>query len=378
MENMMKKSTIIALVLAALTAVLPTACSRPAAEAEAAAAEPHEEKAAGTVVLTPAAVAGGGLTFDTVRTIEAPQTITALGELELDARRVAGAAARASGRLEKVAAYVGDRVAAGSVLAEIYSRDYLAVQAEVAQAASRLARLRGQADEPAARDFLEAARRKLAPYGDSPAETDALVASGTLKPLLAVRAPIAGVVLESRAIPGTAVEEGADLFRLADPSTLWASLHLTEKALAFAKPGMEAIIRTAAFPGRDFPGRLVLVGAVMEPAARTIEARVALANPGLALKPGMYVEAVLASVEKRRVLTAASDAVHEFSGGRVVFVRTGETTFVLRPVETGEMIGSRVEIRSGLAEGDVVVAAGSFLIKSELMKASLGDEHGHD
>ncbi len=374
----MKKSPIIALVLAVLTAVIPTACSRPNGEAGASAAEPHEEKAAGTVVLTPAAVTGGGLTFDTVRTIEAPQTITALGELELDARRVAGAAARASGRLEKVAAYIGDRVAAGSVLAEIYSRDYLAVQAEVAQAASRLARLRGQADEPAARDFLEAARRKLAPYGDSQAAIDALVASGAPKPLLAVRAPMAGVVLESRAIPGTAVEEGADLFRLADPSSLWARLHLTEKALAFAKPGMAAIIRTAAFPGRDFPGRLVLVGAVMEPAARTIEARVTLANPGLALKPGMYVEAVLASVEKRRVLTAASDAVHEFAGGRVVFVRTGETTFVLRPVETGEAIGSRVEIRSGLAEGEVVVAAGSFLIKSELMKASLGDEHGHD
>lgn len=373
----MKKLLTFVLVLAAPAALFLSACRGQAGD-PAGAAEVHEEAEAGTVSLSPAAVAGGGLLFEAARIIESPVSVVALGDLELDARRVADASARSAGLLEKVSAFLGDRVTAGAVLAEIYSREYLADQAEVLQAAARLARLRGRADEPAARAFLEAARRKLQPYGVAAAEVDDLIASGTPRPLLAVRAPLSGIILESRAVPGAAVEAGADLFRLADPSTLWACVHLTEKDLPLARPGMRTVIRTAAFPGREFHGRLVLVGAVMEEAARTVEARVELANPGLVLKPGMYVEAVLASSERRRILTVPVDAVQEFAFGRIVFVRTGEASFALRPVETGEVIGPRIEIRAGLAEGEVVVAAGSFLVKSEMMKASLKDDHGHD
>jgi len=328
---------------------------------------------AGTVILTPEAVAGGGIAVEAARTIELARTVKALGELEFDARRVAGVAARAAGRIERLAAYAGERVSAGAVLAELYSPDYLAVQAEVLQAAARVARLKGQPDETAARSFLEAARRKLAPFGPAPDEIDALVNSGEPRPLLVVRAPIDGIVLESKAISGAAVAEGADLFRLADPSTLWACVHLTEKDLATVRPGMEATVRTQAYPGREFPGRLVLVGASMDASTRTVEGRVALPNPDGSLKPGMYVEAVLISNNRRPVLTIPASAVQEFTSGRIVFVQTGPTSFTLRPIMTGEILGLRIEILAGLTEGEVVVSTGSFLLKSEMMKAGLGD-----
>jgi multidrug efflux pump subunit AcrA (membrane-fusion protein) len=92
----------------------------------------------------------------------------------------------------------------------------------------------------------------------------------------------------------------------------------------------------------------------------------------------MYVEAVLISNNRRPVLTVPASAVQEFTSGRIVFVQTGPTTFTLRPIMTGETIGLRIEILAGLVEGELVVSAGSFLLKSEMMKAGLGDEHGHD
>ncbi len=372
----MKKYFAYALILALLAAASASACKRTAetsADPRAGEKAAPAGAAAGIVNLTPEAVAGGGIVVEAAQTIERPRTVKVLGELEFDARRLAGVAARAAGRIERLAAFAGDRVAAGAVLAEIYSPDYLAVQAEVLQAAARVARLAGRPEEAAARSFLDAARRKLAPFGLSPDEIDALVASAEPRPRLAVRAPISGFVLESKAMAGAAVPEGADLFKLGDSSLLWGCVHLTEKDLDAVKPGMTATIRTQAYPGRTFPGRLVLIGAVMDASTRTIEARIELGNPDGTLRPGMYVEAWLASAERRPILTVPASAVQEYGSGRIVFVRVGPGAFALRPVETGEILEGRIEILAGLAEGEFVVTSGSFKLKSELMKASLGD-----
>lgn len=377
----MKKTIAIVLTLTLAIMAAGPACRKaaaPIADEPAGEADSHDEASAGTVNLTPEAVAGGGIAVEPVLLSEVARTVSALGEIEFDARRVAGAAARASGRIERVTAFVGDRVAAGATLAQIYSQDFLAAQAEVLQAAGRVARLAGRPDEAAARSFLEASRRKLAPYGPTKSEIDALIASGAPLPLLAVRAPIGGLVLESRAVPGTAVADGADLFKLADPSTVWACLHLTEQDLASVRSGMEATIRAKAYPDREFRGRLTLVGSTMDASTRTVKGRVVLANPDGRLKPGMFVEAALASAERRPVLTVPSGAIQEFASGRIVFVQSGPAAFTLRPVETGGTFGDRIEITAGLESGEAVVAAGSFLLKSEMMKASLRDEHGHD
>jgi RND family efflux transporter MFP subunit len=153
---------------------------------------------------------------------------------------------------------------------------------------------------------------------------------------------------------------------------------LTEKDLAAVRPGMAAAIRTQAYPDREFSGRLILIGASMDASTRTVEGRIEIPNRDGTLKPGMYIEAWLESSERRPVLTVPASAVQEFASGRIVFVRTAPTAFVLRPVETGGTLEGRIEIRAGLAEGEAVVIAGGFLLKSEMMKASLGDEHGHD
>jgi len=332
-----------------------------------------ESPPAGTVILTPESIAAGGIAVASSRMINVAGLVRALGEIEFDARRLAIVTARTEGRLERIGAYLGDPAAAGQILAEIFSQDYLALQAEVIQSSRQLERVRGDKDEPGALAMLGAARKKLIPLGLTDAEIDALVAEKSVRPFLPVRAAIAGVIIESNAIAGSHVASGASLFKIADPSILWACINIYEKDLAVIRPGMKAVLHTQAYRGEEFRGRLVLVGETMDAKTRTVEGRIEVPNPTRRLKPGMYIEASLETPEERRVLVVPESAVQEFQARTVVFVQAGPTSFVLRPVETGEHTGGIVEIAQGLKEGEKVVTSGSFLIKSEMLKKSLGD-----
>ncbi len=354
-------------------------CSRPGAApddsetAASAAAATGETSAAGTIRLSEEAVRAGGIAVEPVRAAETVTRIAATGEVEFDPRRLVSLTARAEGRIERVAAYRGDRVAAGQALAEIYSRDFLALQADVVQAAERVRRLKGTPDEAGAAAFLEAAKAKLVPLGLTPAEADAIAVSKTARETLTVRSPLAGRVIEQSAVAGDAVAPGAPLFRVADLSTVWARVRVRETDLGAVAPGVDVVLRMQAYPGEEFRGRLTLLEAVMDEKTRTVEARVEAPNPAGKLRPGMFVEASIPAGGTRRVLQVPESALQEMPTGPAVFVRTAPGTFALRPVEAGERSGARVEIVRGLAEGEEVVTAGSFVLKSELLKGSLGD-----
>lgn len=371
MKTKKENPAIFAILIAA--ALLFAGCRSGEPEPASAGVETGAAVPSGTVILSAQAVADGGIsTAEAIRTA-LTDVIKAPGELEFNARRLAVVSARARGRLERVAAVSGERVESGRVLAEIDSREYLASQAEVLQAAAREARLRGEPEEPAAKAVLLAARRKLHPLGLTDAEIDELIAAGEPRPFLQLRAAISGTIIEAPALVGAQVEAGDLLFKLADPSSLWARVHVFEKDLAAFAAGLEARLRTEAYPGREFPGRVILVGAVMDQQTRTVDGLIEVRNPDGLLRAGMYVEAEITAAISRTALIVPPSALQEFQSRPVVFVRTGPTTFVLREVATGARTDEGIEIRSGLAAGETVVTTGSFLLKSELLKSSLGD-----
>ena len=308
----MKKHILLLLTISVLLAAASWACRRAPAPAS---AETEAGEAptvpVGTVSLTPESMKGGGIAVEAARMIDAARTVRALGEFEFDPRRMAEVSARTAGRIEKLGAYLGDRVAAGQVLAEVYSPDYLALQSEVLLAAERAVRLKGDPDGPSAASFLNASRKKLLPLGLAEGEIDALLSTRDVRPTLALRAPISGVVIAARAIAGGQVDAAATLFQIADPSTLWACVHIYEKDLGSVRTGLEAILATQAYPGSAFKGRLVFIGATMDDKTRTIEGRIEVANPDGKLKPGMFVEASLRTPEDRRVLVVPEGAVQE-------------------------------------------------------------------
>jgi RND family efflux transporter MFP subunit len=367
---------------AALTALLIVPGCRGKSAPDAAPADQEPEHAAAPrtfVTLTPAAMAAADIKTEPAMTRALGRRITAPGEVEFNARRLAHLTARTAGRVERVFAVKGDRVSQGQVLAEVYSSDYMAIQAEYLQAAERAKRLAGDpAEAGPSRALLEAARERLLLVGAAAADVDALEASRAPRPLLVIRASLAGTVLESGVLSGAHVELGTSLFRLADLSTLWACLHLQERDLESVKAGAAVDLRTQAYPGRTFRGRLVLVGDVVDPATRTVEGRVEIPNPEGKLKAGMYVEASLAAAGERTGLAVPESSVQDDEGRAVVFVKTGERTFTLRGVSVGERAAGWVEIVEGLSEGEQVVTSGAFLLESELRKGGLEDEHGHD
>lgn len=305
--------------------------------------------------------------------------VTAAGEIEFNARRLVHLTARTPGRVERVLVVRGDRIREGQVLAEIYSPDYLTLQAEYLLAAERAKR---QAGDPAeagqARALLDSSRNRLLLLGASPAEVEELAALAIPRPLLPVRATLSGTVIEAGILAGDQVDLGTNLFRLADLATLWACLHIQEKDLSSVKAGAEAVLRTQAYPGEDFRGRLVLVGDVVDAGTRTVEGRIEVPNPFGKLKPGMYVDGSVAAAGERSVLAVPEASLQDDEGHAVIFVKTGERTFARREVKPGERFSGYVEILGGLAEGEIVVTSGGFLLKSELRKGGLGDEHGHD
>lgn len=370
---------ILAAALAAVIALAACRNGRAPEAAEPAEAHAHEAGTPASVTLTDEAAAAAGIRTETAALQPLARRIAAPGELEWNARRVVHLTARAAGRLERVAVVAGDRVRPGQVLAEIYSPDVQTLQAEYLQAAARARRLASNAAEEApARAVLDAARERLAVVGFSAEDVAALDSAASPRPLLAVRAPRSGTVVESAVVAGDAVGLGASLFRLADPSVLWACLHIREQDLAVVAAGAEVVLRTQAYPGEEFRGRLVLVGDVVDAATRTVEGRVEIANPGGRLKAGMYVDASAAAAGERMALAVPEAAVQDDDGRPIVFVRTGERAFVRREVRTGERLAGLVEILAGVAAGEPVVTAGGFLLKSELRKGSLEDEHGHD
>jgi len=362
-----------------LSAILVTSGCRAKAGAglQEASAAPASERAAApdSVTLTPEAIASAD-----IKTVEAEvrtvgRRITAVGEIEWNARRLVHLTSRTAGRLERVLVVRGDRVRPGQVLAEIHSPDYLALQAEYLQAAARARRHAGDPqEETAASAFLAGARERLSLLGASAPEIEALDASAPPQPLLAVRAPFAGTVLESAVVTGEAVELGSSLFRLADPSMLWAALRIQEKDVGAAKAGAEVVLTAHALPGEEFRGRLVLVGDVVDSATRTVEGRVEVANAAGRLRPGMYIEGTAAAGGERPALVVPEASVQDDDGRPIVFVRTGERTFTRRAVKAGPRFAGTVEILEGLAAGEPVVTSGSFLLKSELRKGSLGED----
>jgi len=342
--------------------------------------EEHAPEAArASVALTPEAVEAADIrtTPAAIRVIR--RRITAPGELEWNARRLAHLTARTEGRVERVLAFAGDRVHAGQILAEIYSPDYMAIQAEYLQAADRAARYAGDpAEAGTAKAILESARERLLLVGATAADVDALRASPVPRPVLPVRAAWSGTVIEASVLPGDHVELGSNLFRLADLSMLWAGLRIRERDLPALKSGAEVEIRTQAYPGEVFRGRLILIGDAVDTETRTVISRAEVPNPGGRLKTGMYVEAVFEGSGERKALVVPESAIQDDEGKSVVFVRTGERTFTRRAVVAGEQLSDTVEITEGLAEGEEVVVSGGFLLESEIHKDDLEDEHGHD
>lgn len=196
---------------------------------------------------------------------------------------------------------------------------------------------------------------------------------------LSVRAPMAGTVIEKHAVRGEMVEAGKNLMFISDLSSVWVWANVQSRDLAALltaeKHGPAAVeVTVSAFPDRQFNGTLDYVSATMDEQTRTVRVRATVANPDLALRPGMFCEAAISTSngQSEEVLVAPRAAVLSDEGTSFVFKHWKDDFFVRQNVRKGREFSGMVEIRDGLNPGDTVIAEGAFLLKSDVLREKMG------
>jgi cobalt-zinc-cadmium efflux system membrane fusion protein len=315
-----------------------------------------------------------------------------LGELHVDEDRYAEVASPIAAQAVRLRAAPGDVVAAGQPLVELASLevgkargDHRAAEARRALAAQALARKRGLAEEQIApRREVEEAEAELRSAEATLASASTTLESLGLSPAgegggFALRAPVAGSVLERGVVRGQVVEPGRVLFRIGDLSALWLIAHASERDALRVPAGGSARVSFPALPGRSFTGRVMLVGKQVDAASRTIPVRLAVTNEDGLLRPGMSATAWLPIGGGEPLLAVPAAALQRLHDAWCVFVPgAAEGAFEVRRVARGRDLGGEVEILSGLAAGETVVVEGAFLLKAEGEKAEgEGGHHDH-
>lgn len=314
--------------------------------------------------------AQGGVTIDPrmqqslgVRTAEARKvtlapSIEAVGNVAYNERESAVVQARSNGFVERLYARASlDPVRKGQALAELYVPDWVAAQEEYLS----VRRMQGTRMEA----LVDGARQRMRLAGMSEEQIRTIESTGKVHPRLTITAPMAGVIAELGAREGMTVMPGAMLFRISGLDTVWVNAELRESEAAQVRPGTIVEARAAALPERVFKGKVSAILPEVNATTRTLKARVELANPGTALKPGMFVTVDFTPSARRETLVVPSEAVIRTGTRAVVIVAQGEGKFAPAEVETGVEANGETEIRKGVEAGEKVVLSGQFLIDSE-------------
>jgi Cu(I)/Ag(I) efflux system membrane fusion protein len=317
---------------------------------------------AGTVSISPRIQQSLGVRTAEVKKGAMNVAVEAVGNTAWNERDVAVVQARSNGFLEKL--YVRaplDPVRQGQPLAELYVPDWVAAQEEFLSA-KRIA----QADGRSFEGLVDAAKQRMRLAGMSEEQIRRVEATGNVHARVTLAAPIGGVIGELTAREGMTVMAGAPLFRINGLATIWVNADVPEAFAARLQPGNPVEAKVTALPGATFKGKVSAILPEVNPATRTIKARVELANPGGHLVPGMFVKVNFApSARNEVVLLVPSDAVIQTGKRSLVFVAQDEGRFAPVDVEVGLDRDGATEIRKGLQAGQKVVVSGQFLIDSE-------------
>ena len=318
-----------------------------------------EAGAEGTVTIDPRLQQNLGVrVVEVVRKALAPK-IEAVGSIAFNERAVAQVTARATGFIEKL--YVRaplDPVRAGQPLAELLAPEWVAAQEEYLA----LSRTRAPDAEP----LRQAARTRLTVLGMPEDTIRAVERDGKPHARVVLTAPIGGVIGELSAREGMTALMGTPLFRINGLGSVWVNAEVPEAQAALLKPGNAVEARVTAYPGEVFKGEVAALLPEVNPATRTLKARIELANPKGSLKPGMFATVNFTRADmKKDALLVPTEALIRTGKRDVVILALEGGKFRPVEVEPGIETDGMTEIRKGLEAGQRVVASGQFLIDSE-------------
>ncbi len=300
---------------------------------------------------------------------------------------------RVEGIVHEVLVEAGAKVRRGDVLAGVDSvrlgeakAGHLSALASLDLAEKNYGRLQGLADRIVPGKSLQEAetrlnearikvtetRQRLLNFGISPSHIERLVETKDTGSLLPITAPLDGVIIRRHAVRGEAVQATTELFAVADLTTMWVHLDLYENDLRRVREGQLVTFTVESLPGNGFQGRVTWINPEVNARTRTIQVRAEVDNLDGRLRAGMYGSATIQIGAPGETQVVPKPAVQWHERRPVVFVKKSEDLFEPRRVNIGRKEGPFWEVTAGIKPNELVVTTGSFLLKTELMKGSIG------
>jgi RND family efflux transporter MFP subunit len=336
----------------------------------------NTEHSLASLQLSPQRMQEIGITTATVQLKDVSDNLSISGNVDIDEERLAYVQTRVSGWIQDVSANATYQyVRKGQRLFTLYSPDLVSSEQEYLLARQNKGAFSRDAHGMGTQDdgwLLKAAEERLQQFG-VPAQAIAdLEQSGKVQRNIAVESPASGYIIERDALPNAYVQPDTKLYKIADLSTVWVYANVFQNDVGKLKPGDPAQVTVDAYPGRHFNGRIDQILPQVDMATRTVRVRLVFSNPGVILKPGMYVNVAIAVRLGRQMVIPAS-AVLQTGTRAVAFVDHGSGNLEPRTIEIGPQLDDSVVVLSGLKAGEKVVSSANFLVDSEAqLQAAMG------
>jgi RND family efflux transporter MFP subunit len=342
----------------------------PGAGANAGASKPMQqtETSLAPVQLSPQRMQSIGVKIGAVEYKQLKDDIRATGTVTIDERRVSYVQTRFPGYIRKVFANATYKyVRKGQPLFTIYSPELLATQQEyllAQQNQTALATSTVSGVASGAASLSDAAEQRLEQWDVPASELAKLKQTGHPVKDLVFNSPGSGYITEYNALPNMYVDPATRLYTLADLSQVWVVAQIFQDDIGRTRPGASARATVDAYPGLVFPGRVEEILPQVDLASRTVQVRLAIANPSLKLKPGMFMNVELEAGIGRQLVIPGS-AVLQSGTHQLAFLYNSDGRIQPKEITLGPRSGEVFVVIKGLTAGQQIVTSANFLIDSE-------------
>ena len=295
--------------------------------------------------------------------------LLAVARVDEPETQLANISARIGGRIDKLHVdFTGQPVRRGQPLADIYSPEVLTSAGEYKLALESRKRLTGNAESQAisgADEIIVASRRRLELWGLTPQQIDTIATSDKPQIDLTIFSTTSGIVTERKVTQGQYVNAGDVLYTVNDLSKVWVKADVYEGDLPQVHVGQAVEITTEAAPGVRLRGQVGFLEPTVNAQTRTTVARIEVPNPGMRLRPGMFVQVRFATSAGAHALAVPRSAVVDTGTHKLVYVAKGNGVFEAHEVQLGPVAEDYYPVMAGLKGGERIVTEGNFLLDSQ-------------
>ena len=277
--------------------------------------------------------------------------------------------------------YEGQWVKKGQRAFEIYSPELVATQKEYLLAYENVMNVKDsdyQRVYENALSILDATRQRLKLWFVSDAQIEELEETKTVRNSLYYYADYSGVITKKYVNEGSWVTEGTTIAEVVNLGSIWVIANVYENELGKVRVGQPVTVTLSGYPDKPISGRIDYINPFINPDTRTAEIRITTSNPGLMMKPGMYVKADIETGRTSKYIVVPRNSVIRTGKQDIVYIEKRDNVFFPQEVViAGEREGNYL-ISEGLSSGDIIVTSAGFLLDSESrIRTGTMDTHNH-